>query len=52
MVENGWEIVGVYSTSVLQAGAFLAGAFFVSQKCAPAHKKKFLGVCMMKPTFL
>ena len=27
MVGNGWEMVGVYPTYVLQAGAFLAGAF-------------------------
>ncbi len=29
MVGNGWEMVGVYPTYVLQAGAFLAGPFFL-----------------------
>ena len=29
MVGNGWEMVGVYPTYVLQAGAFLAGGRFV-----------------------
>ena len=29
MVGNGWEMVGLYSTYVLQAGAFPAGALFL-----------------------
>ena len=35
---NGWKMVGVYPTYVLQAGAFLAGAVFLFSH-APFHKK-------------
>ena len=45
---NGWEMVGVYPTYVLQPGAFLAGAFF-SQKSAPFHKNVFFLFFLMKP---
>ena len=40
MAGNGWEMVGVYATYVLQAGAFLAGHSF-SQKSVPFHKNVF-----------
>ena len=31
MAGNGWDMIGVYPTYVLQAGAFLAGALFFSK---------------------
>ena len=52
MVGNGWEMVGVYPTYVLQAGAFLAGAnHFV---CLPSLfiKNVCLCVVVLKPPFL
>ena len=51
MVENGWGMVGMYPTYVLQAGAFLAEAFFFI-KSLPLFIKKVFFVCIIKPTFL
>ena len=44
-------MVGVYPTYVLQAGAFLAGAFFFSQKSAHFNEK-CLFVCFYDKTSL
>ena len=51
MVGNGWEMVGVYPTYVLQAGAFLAGAFLFL-KSLPLFITTFVCCFYDKTSFL
>ena len=48
---NGWGMVRVYPTYVLQAGAFLAGALFVFVSQTLFKKLFFFDVVVTKPPF-
>ena len=52
MVGNGWEMVGVYPTYVLQAEALMAGAFFFIKSLHLFIKNAFVLCLYDKTSFL